>query len=156
MGSTLPAAGRGVGRAASRPRVGISLRGEPDNPMVTSGDALYREGMISAVRTTRRIPAVVRALWAAPTRRATRNALAALFVAVVGAVLLGGLVIVTWAAIYSLVHWPVGGWARAGLYAAMVLAAPILVLWVIQGLAALQRARLHATLGLDLPAGAGP
>jgi len=124
--------------------------------MVTSGDALYREGMISAERTTRRIPAVVRALWAAPSRRATRNALAALFVAVVGVVLLGGLVIVTWAAIYSLVNWPVGGWARAGLYAAMVLAAPILVLWVIQGLAALQRSRLHATLGLDLPAGAGP
>src|SRR5215471_19431515 len=109
MGSTLPAAGRGVGRAASRPRVGISLRGEPDNPMVTSGDALYRDGMISAERTTRRIPGVVRALWAAPTRRATGNALAALLVAAVGTALLGGLVIITAGAVYSLVHWPVGG-----------------------------------------------
>src|SRR5262249_23034820 len=153
MASTLPAAARAVGRAPSRPGVGISLRGEPDNPMVTSGDALYRDGMISAEQTTRRIPAVVRALWAAPTRRAPRTALGARFVAALGAALLGGLVIVTWGAIYSLVNWPVGGWARAVLYAAMVLAAPILVLWVIQGLAALQRARLHATLGLDLPAG---
>jgi len=123
--------------------------------MVTSGDALYRDVMTSAERTTRRLPGVVRALWAAPTRRATGNALAALLVAVIGIALLGGLVIVTWGAIYSLVNWPVGGWAHAVLYAAMVLAAPILVLWVIQGLAAVQRARLLATLGLDLPAG-GP
>jgi signal transduction histidine kinase len=121
--------------------------------MVTSGDALYREGMISAELTTRRIPAVIRALWAEPTRRATGNALAALLVAVTATALLGGLVVVTGAAIYSLVNWPVGGWALAVLYAAVVLAAPILLLWVIQGLAALQRARLHATLGLELPAG---
>jgi signal transduction histidine kinase len=46
----------------------------------------------------------------------------------------------------------VGGWAHAVLYAAAVLAAPVLLLWVVQGLAALQRARLHATLGLELPA----
>src|SRR5215469_11090583 len=110
MASTLPAAAGAVGRVPSRTGVGISLRGEPDNPMVTSGDALYRDGMISAERTTRRIPAVIRALWAEPTRRATRNALAALFVAVVGAALLGGLIIVTWGAVYSLVNWPVGGW----------------------------------------------
>jgi signal transduction histidine kinase len=133
--------------------MGISLRGELDNPMVSSWDALYRDDMISAEPTTRRVPAVVRALWSAPTRRATGNALAALLVAAMGIVLLGGLVIVTGAAIYSLVNWPVGGWTHAALYVAMVLAAPVLVLWVIQGLAAVQQARLHATLGLDLPAG---
>ncbi len=121
--------------------------------MVTSGHALYRDVMISAELTTRRVPAMVRALWAEPTRRATGNALAALFVAAIGTALLGGLVIVTGAAIYSLVDWPVGGWANAALYLAVVLAAPILALWVVQGLAALQRARLHATLGLELPAG---
>jgi signal transduction histidine kinase len=123
--------------------------------MVTGGEALYRDGMISAELTTRRVPAFVRALWAAPTRRATGNALAALLVAVMATVLLGGLVILTGAAIYSLVNWPVGGWTHAALYAAVVLAAPVLVLWVVQGLAAIQRARLHATLGLELPAG-GP
>jgi signal transduction histidine kinase len=121
--------------------------------MVTSGDALYRDVMTSAQLTTRRVPAVVRALWAAPTRRATGNALAALLVAVMGIALLGGLVVLTGAAIYSLVNWPVGGWALAVLYVAVVLAAPILLLWVVQGLAAVQRARLHATLGLELPAG---
>src|SRR5215470_3778977 len=161
MGSTVPASVRAVGRAHSRPSVGrpagpgvgISLRRELGNPMVTSGAPLYRDGMTSAELTTRRVPAVVRALWAAPTRRATGNALAALLVAAVGAALLGGLVIITAGAVYSLVHWPVGGWAHAVLYLAEVLAAPVLVLWVIQGLAALQRARLHATLGLELPAG---
>jgi signal transduction histidine kinase len=120
--------------------------------MVTRGDALYRDGMTSAELTTRRIPAVVRALWAEPTRRATGNAVAALLVAAVGFALLGGLVVVTGAALYSLVNWPVGGWANAVLYAAVVLAAPVLALWVVQGLTALQRARLHATLGLELPA----
>src|SRR5215475_5715850 len=153
MGSTVPAPARAVGRAPSRPVVGNSLRREPDNQMVTSADALYRDGMTSAELTTRRVPAVVRALWAAPTRRATGNALTALLVAAVGTALLGGLVIITAGAVYSLVHWPVGGWAHAVLYLAEVLAAPVLVLWVIQGLAVLQRARLHATLGLELPAG---
>ena len=119
--------------------------------MVSSWDALYRDDMISAEVTTRRVPAVVRALWSAPTRRATGNALAALLVATVGIVLLGGLIVVTGGAIYSLVNWPVGGWALAVLYVAMVLAAPVLVLWVVQGLTALQRSRLHATLGLELP-----
>src|SRR5262249_56831126 len=48
--------------------------------------------------------------------------------------------------------WQVGGWAHAVLYIAAVLAAPVLVLWAVQGLTALQRSRLHATLGLELPA----
>jgi signal transduction histidine kinase len=109
--------------------------------------------MSSAELTTRRVQAVVRALWAAPTRRAVRNALAALFLAVITAVLLGALVIITWAALFSLVNWPVGGWAHAALYIAVVLAAPVLVLWAVQGLTALQRQRLRATLGVEIPAG---
>jgi len=133
--------------------VGISPPGEQDSQMVTSADALYRNVMISAEQTARRLPAVVRALWAAPTRSAIRNALAALFLAVITAVLLGGLVIIAAAAIYSLVTWPVGGWAHAVLYIATVLAAPVLVLWAVQGLTALQRSRLRATLGLDLAPG---
>src|SRR5215472_17052666 len=110
MGSTVPAAARAVGGAPSRPVVGISLRDELDNPMVSSWGALYRDDMISTEPTTRRIPAAVRALWSAPTRRATGNALAALLVAAMGIALLGGLVVITGAAIYSLVDWPVGGW----------------------------------------------
>jgi signal transduction histidine kinase len=112
--------------------------------------------MTSAELTTRRVQAVVRALWAAPTRSAIRNALAALFLAAVTAVLLAGIVIITWAALYSLVNWPVGGWAHAALYIAVVLAAPVLMLWAVQGLTALQRSRLRATLGVEIPAGQRP
>jgi signal transduction histidine kinase len=114
---------------------------------------LYRDVMTSADRTSRRVGAVVSALWSGPAWRATGNALAALLVGLVGGILLGGLALIWWGAIYSLVHWPVGGWAHAVLYIAAVLVSPVLVLWAVQGLAALQRSRLRATLGLDIPAG---
>jgi signal transduction histidine kinase len=115
--------------------------------------SLYRDVMTQADVTSRRVRAAVSALWSAPTWRATGNALAALLVGLVGGILLGGLALIWWGAIYSLVHWPVGGWAHAVLYIAAVLVGPVLVLWAVQGLAALQRSRLRATLGLDIPAG---
>ena len=114
---------------------------------------LYRDVMTSADRTSRRVGAAVSALWSAPTWRATGNALAALLVGLVGGILIGGLALIWWGAIYSLVHWPVGGWAHAVLYIAVVLVGPVLALWAVQGLAALQRSRLRATLGLEIPAG---
>jgi signal transduction histidine kinase len=114
---------------------------------------LYGDVMTSADRTSRRVRAAVSALWSAPTWRATRNVLAAFLVALVGGVLLGGLGLIWWAAIDSLVNWPVGGWAHAALYIAVAVAVPVLALWAVQGLAALQRSRLHATLGVDIPAG---
>ncbi|HSS90282.1 MAG TPA: histidine kinase [Streptosporangiaceae bacterium] len=109
--------------------------------------------MTSADRTSRRVRAAVSALWSAPAWRATGNALAALLVGLVGGILIGGLAVISWGAIYSLVHWPVGGWAHAVLYIAVVLVGPVLALWAVQGLAALQRSRLRATLGLEIPAG---
>jgi signal transduction histidine kinase len=115
--------------------------------------ALYRDVMTPADRTSRRVSAAVGALWSAPTWRATGNALAAAGVAAVGGILLGGLALIWLAAAASLVHWPVGGWAHAVLYIAVVVAGPVLVLWAVQGLAALQRSRLRATLGLEIPAG---
>ena len=115
---------------------------------------LYRDVMTSADPTSRRASAAVRALWSGPAWRATGNALAALLVGLVGGILLGGLALIWWGAIYSLVHWPVGGWAHAVLYIAVVLVGPALALWAVQGLAALQRSRLRATLGLDIPTGA--
>jgi signal transduction histidine kinase len=115
---------------------------------------LHRDVMTSADRISRRISTAVSALWSAPTWRATGNALAALLVAAVGGIVLGGLALIWLAAVYSLVHWPVGGWAHAVLYIAVVVAGPVLALWAVQGLAALQRSRLHATLGVDIPAGA--
>src|SRR5215470_1710508 len=116
--------------------------------------SLYRDVMTLADRTSRRVGAAVSALWSGPAWRATGNALAALLIAVVGGILLGGLVLIWGAAVVSLVHWPVGGWAHAVLYVAVVVAGPVLALWAVQGLTALQRSRLRATLGLDIPAGA--
>src|SRR5262245_24889144 len=114
---------------------------------------LYRDVMTSADRTSRRVSAAVGALWSGPAWRATGNALAALLVGLVGGILLGGLILIWVAAIYGLVHWPVGGWAHAVLYIAVVVAGPVLVLWAVQGLTALQRSRLRATLGVDIPVG---
>ena len=113
---------------------------------------LYRDVMTKAEPTSRRVSAAVSALWSAATWRATGNALAAAGVGLVGGILLGGLVLTWGAAVTSLVQWPVGGWAHAVLYMAVVLAGPVLALWAVQGLAALQRSRLRATLGLDIPA----
>jgi signal transduction histidine kinase len=115
---------------------------------------LYRDVMTSADRTSRRVSAAVSALWSEPAWRATGNALAALLVGLVGGILLGGLALIWGAAIASLVQWPVGGWALAAAYIATVVAGPVLALWTVQGLAALQRSRLRATLGLEIPAGA--
>src|SRR5215831_10605663 len=116
--------------------------------------ALYRDVMTLADRTFRRVSAAVSALWSGPAWRATGNALAALLVGSVGGILLAGLVLIWGAALVSLVQWPVGGWAHAVLYVAVAAAGPVLALWAVQGLAALQRSRLHATLGLDIPTGA--
>ncbi len=120
--------------------------------MVTGRMPLYGDVMTSADLTSRWVSAAVSALWSAATWRATRNALAALLVALVGGVLLGGLGLIWGAAIESLVDWPVGGWSHAALYIAVVLAGPVLALAAVQGLTALQRSRLHITLGLDIPA----
>jgi signal transduction histidine kinase len=109
--------------------------------------------MTSADRTSRRLSAAVSALWSAPAWRATGNALAALLVGAVGGILLGGLGLIWGAAIVSLVQWPVGGWAHAVLYLTVVVVGPVLALWAVQGLTALQRSRLRATLGVDIPVG---
>jgi signal transduction histidine kinase len=115
--------------------------------------SLYGDVMTQADLTSRRVRAAVSALWSAPTRRATGNALAALLVAAVGGILLGGLALIWGAAIASLIQWPVGGWTLAAAYIAVVVAGPVLALWAVQGLTALQRSRLRATLGLEIPAG---
>ena len=121
--------------------------------MVTGRAPLYGDVMTSAEVTSRRVRAAVSALWSAAAWRATGNALAAFFVALLGGVLLGGLALIWVAAIVSLAEWPVGGWALAALYVAVVVVGPVLALWLVQGLTAVQRARLQATLGLTTPVG---
>jgi signal transduction histidine kinase len=113
---------------------------------------LYLDGMTLAGMTSRGLAATVSALWAAATWRATVNALAGLLAALAGVLVLGALAALWLGAIVSLAEWPVGGWALAALYIAAVIVIPVLTPLVIQGLTALQRSRIRATLGTEIPA----
>jgi signal transduction histidine kinase len=84
--------------------------------------------------------------------RPTLHALAGLVVGAGTGAVLGGLAVVWLAAIWALVDWPVGGWGNAVLYAAVVLAGPVLLPWCVRGFGALQRARFRALLGVEIPA----
>ena len=81
--------------------------------------------------------------------RATLNAMAAAALAVVALVVMGLIVVVGGAALWSLATGP-GDVAHGALYAPVVLASPILLLWAIQGLADVQRARIRLTAGVEI------
>src|SRR5438552_18323820 len=108
--------------------------------------------MTPASMTSRALPAPVSALWAAATWRATANVLAGLLAALAGVLVLGPLALLWGAAIISLVaDWPAGGPAHVALYVAVVIVFPVLTPWLAQGPTALQRSRLRATLGAEIP-----
>jgi signal transduction histidine kinase len=119
--------------------------------MVTRLPSLYRDVMIRADLTFPGPRAALSALRAAATWRATGNALAGLLAGLAGGLLLAGLALIWAAAIVSLAEGP-GGWAHAALYVVVVVAVPVLAPWAVQGLTALQRSRLRATLGTEIPA----
>ncbi len=89
------------------------------------------------------------------TWRATKNALAGLLAGLADGVLLCGLIVIWGAAVFSLAAGP-GGWAHAALYVAVAVLIPALVPWVVQGLSAVQRSRLRAMLGAEIPAPVRP
>ena len=89
------------------------------------------------------------------TWRATKNALAALLTGLAGGLLLLGLLVIWGAALVSLIKGP-GGWEHAALYVAVAVLILLLVPWVVQGLSAMQRYRLRATLGAEIPAPVRP
>jgi signal transduction histidine kinase len=101
------------------------------------------------------LPAPVSELWSPPTWRATRSAVAGLPVAVATAVVLGIPCTFWGAAIFSLAS-DQNNTGHIALYAAAVVAIPALVPWLILALTALQRSRLHATLGLEFPSALRP
>jgi signal transduction histidine kinase len=84
--------------------------------------------------------------------RPTVHALAGLAAGAVTGTLLGGLVLGWLAAIWSLVDGPTGAWELAWFYVAVALAGPVLLLWAVQGLGALQRERFRALLGAGIAA----
>jgi signal transduction histidine kinase len=119
--------------------------------MVTRLLPLYRDVLTPADRTSCRARAALGALRPAATWRATGNALAGLLAGLASGLLLGGLALIWGAAIVSLAGGP-GGWAHAALYIAVVVVIAVLAPWAVQGLTALQRSRLRATLGAEIPA----
>ena len=106
--------------------------------MAAAPGAVYREPM-SWMQTARD--------W-----RPTAHALAGLAAGALTAAVLGGLVIGWLAAALSLIEGPTGGWELAWFYVAVVLAGPVLLLWAVQGLGALQRVRFRAILGVEIAA----
>jgi signal transduction histidine kinase len=92
------------------------------------------------------------------TWRAIKNALAGLLAGLAGGVLLGAFAVIGWAAIISLVQGP-GGWEHGAVYVVVSVLVFVLLPWVVQGLAQLQRSRIRAMLGAEIPApalAAGP
>jgi signal transduction histidine kinase len=84
--------------------------------------------------------------------RPTALALAGLAAGAVTGVTLGGLVLFWPAAIWSLAAGPTGAPWLAWSYVAVALAGPVLLLWVTHWLAAVQRERFRAVLGLEITA----
>src|SRR4051812_29686519 len=87
------------------------------------------------------------------TWRVTKDALAGLLAGLSGGILLGVLFLIWAAAIYSLADGP-GGWQHAVNCTVVTVLVPVLLPWVVQGLTLLQRSRIRATLGADIPAAA--
>ncbi|HEV2537807.1 MAG TPA: histidine kinase, partial [Streptosporangiaceae bacterium] len=85
------------------------------------------------------------------TLRAIKNALAGLLAGLTGGILLGALIVISGAAIVSLAQGP-GGWEHAAIYVTVTVLVLVLLPWVVQGLAMLQRSRIAATLGTEIPA----
>jgi signal transduction histidine kinase len=92
--------------------------------------------------------------WIATARdwRPTMHALAGLATGVVTGVTFGGLVLLWLAAIWSLANGPTGARWLTWFYAVVTLVGPVLLLWAVQGLGALQRERLRAMLGVQIAA----
>jgi signal transduction histidine kinase len=87
--------------------------------------------------------------------RPTAHALAGLAAGALTGVTFGGLLLCWLAAIWSLVSGPVGARELTVLYVLVALAGTVLLLWWVQGLAALQRARFRAVLGAEIAAPPG-
>src|ERR1700744_4159173 len=83
--------------------------------------------------------------------RAIKNALAGLVTGLAGGLLLLGVLVIWGAALTSLIQGP-GGWEHAVLYVAAVILVPVVLPSLAHGLTALQRSRLQATLGVEIPA----
>src|SRR2546423_13128053 len=89
------------------------------------------------------------------TWRAVRNALAGLLAGVAGGVLLGVLIVIWGVTLFTLASGE-DDWEHVVVYVAIALLITALTPWVVHGLSAMQRSRLRATLGAEIPAPVRP
>src|SRR5690348_5813771 len=89
------------------------------------------------------------------TWRATKNALAGLLAGLAGGVLLGALIVIWGVTAFTLAT-SVNNWEHVAVYVGIALLIMVLIPWLVYGLSAMQRSRLHATLGADIPAPVRP
>ncbi len=89
------------------------------------------------------------------TWRATKNALAGLLAGLAGGVLLGVLIVIWGVALFTLAT-GTDDWEHVVVYVGIVLLITALTPWLVHGLSAMQRSRLRATLGAEIPAPVRP
>ena len=89
------------------------------------------------------------------TWRAITNALAGLLAGVAGGVLLGALIVIWGVTVFTLAT-SVNNWEHVAVYVGIVVLITVLTPWLVHGLSAMQRSRLRATLGAEIPAPVRP
>jgi signal transduction histidine kinase len=89
------------------------------------------------------------------TWRAINNALAGLLAGVAGGVLLGALIVIWGVTLFTLAT-SVDNWEHVAVYVGIVVLITALTPWLVHGLSAMQRSRLRATLGAEIPAPVRP
>ena len=89
------------------------------------------------------------------TWRAIKNALAGLLAGLAGGVLLGVLIVIWGVTLFTLAT-GADDWEHVVVYVAIVLLITALTPWLVHGLSAMQRSRLRATLGAEIPAPVRP
>jgi len=118
---------------------------------------VYRDPMTSKEtangrRRTGTLTTVLRALWSARGWQATLHALVGLPVGIGVGMVIGGLVVAWFAAVWSLVEGPTGGWVLAVACVVVAVASPLALLWCVHASSALQRARFRTVLGVEISA----
>ena len=89
------------------------------------------------------------------TWRAIKNALAGLLAGLAGGVLLGALIVIWGVTLFTLAT-GTDDWEHVVVYVGIVLLITALTPWLVHGLSAMQRSRLRATLGAEIPAPVRP
>ena len=111
--------------------------------LMDTADARRRRGALATA---------LRAPWSASGWRATLHALVGLAIGIGDYAVIVGLVVIWFAAIWSLLDGPTGAWGLAAIYVVTAVASPIPLLWCVLGFSALQRARFRTFLGVEIPA----